>query len=234
MRRILTIAATALAAALMLVPAAAQARGSQHRASAADRNADRIPDRWERRYRLSLRVKQTRRDQDHDGLNNLGEFRSKTNPRDADSDNDGVEDGDERSHGLNARDDDSDGDGVEDGDENAGKVLTFTGGRLTIQLTNGDTVSGLVNGDTEIECEHAESTATARSSDDDGDEHEGDEDHSGPGGGGERGDDEDDENDEDDEVACSQSDLVMNAIVHEAELKATSAGAVFEEVELVK
>ena len=78
MRRILTIAATALAAALMLVPAAAQARGSQTRASAADRNADRIPDRWERRHHLSLRVKQTRRDQDNDGLNNLGEFRSRT------------------------------------------------------------------------------------------------------------------------------------------------------------
>ena len=35
-------------------------------------------------------------------------------------------------------------------------------------------------------------------------------------------------------MACSQSDLVLNAIVHEAELKATSAGAVFEEVELIK
>ncbi len=234
MRRTLLIVATALATAAMLVPAAAQARGAHHRTSAtADRNRDRIPDRWERRYRLSLKVKQTRRDQDHDGLNNLGEFRSKTNPRDDDSDNDGVEDGDERSHGLNARDDDSDGDGVEDGDENAGKVLTFTGGRLTIELTNGDTVSGLVNGDTEIECEHAESSATARSSDDEGDENEADDDHSGPGD-GERGDDEGDENDEDDEVACSQADLVLNAIVHEAELKATAAGAVFEEVELVK
>ncbi len=238
MRKTLLIVATALATAVMLVPAAAQASGARHRTAAtADRNRDRIPDRWERRYRLSLRVKQTRRDQDHDGLNNLGEFRSKTNPRDDDSDNDGVEDGDERSHGLNARDDDSDDDGVEDGDENAGKVLSFTGGRLTIQLTNGDTVSGLVNGDTEIECEHSESTPTARASHD-GDDNEGDEDRSGPGD-GERGDDEDgnnegDENDEDDEVACSQADLVLNAIVHEAELKATSAGAVFEEVELVK
>jgi hypothetical protein len=238
MRRTLLIVATALATAAMLVPAAAQARGAHHRTAAtADRNRDRIPDRWERRYRLSLRVKQTRRDQDHDGLNNLGEFRSKTNPRDDDSDNDGVEDGDERSHGLNARDDDSDDDGVEDGDENAGKVLTFTGGRLTIELTNGDTVSGLVNGDTEIECEHAKSTATASSRDDDGDENEADDDNER--GDGEQGDDEDgnnegDENDEDDEGACSQSDLVLNAIVHEAELKATSAGAVFEEVELVK
>jgi hypothetical protein len=239
MRRTLLIVATALATAVMLVPAAAQARGAHHRTSAtADRNRDRIPDRWERRYRLSLRVKQTRRDQDHDGLNNLGEFRSKTNPRDDDSDNDGVEDGDERSHGLNAKDDDSDGDGVEDGDENAGKVLTFTGGRLTIELTKGGTVSGLVNGDTEIECEHAESSATARASHDDGDEneaddHEGDEDHSGPGD-GEDGNNEGDENDEDDEVACSQADLAEGAMVHEAELTGTGDSAVFHEVELVK
>jgi hypothetical protein len=232
MRRILTIAATAVAAAVMLVPAAAQASGSRHRASAADHNADRIPDRWERRHHLSLKVKQTRRDQDHDGLNNLGEFRAKTNPRDDDSDNDGVEDGDERSHGLNARDDDSDGDGVEDGDENAGKVLTFTDGRLTIELTNGNTVSGLVNGDTEIECEHAES-ATARSSSEDGDENEADDGDSGPGD-GEQGDNEGDENDEDDEVACSQTDLVRDAIVHEAELTGTGDSAVFHEVELVK
>ena len=110
---------------------------------------------------------------------------------------------------------------------------SWIGVALGARLTNGDTVSGLVNGDTEIECEHSDSSPTARASHDDGDDNEGDEDRSGPGD-GERGDREDDENDEDDEVACSQSDLVLNAIVHEAELKATSAGAVFEEVELVK
>jgi hypothetical protein len=209
MRRILTIAATALAAALMLVPAAAQARGSHHRPSAADRNADRIPDRWERHYHLSLKVKQTRRDQDHDGLNNLGEFRSKTNPRDDDSDNDGVE----------------------DGDENAGKVLTFEGGRLTIELAKGGTVSGLVNGNTEIDCEHSES-ATARSSDDEGDDEQGEDENEQ--GENEQGDNEGDENDEDDETACSQTDLVPSAIVHEAELEGTGTNAVFHEVELVK
>ena len=236
MRRTLLIVATALATAVMLVPAAAQARGAHHRkAATADRNRDRIPDRWERRYHLSLKVKQTRRDQDHDGLNNLGEFRSKTNPRDDDSDNDGIEDGDERSHGMNAKDDDSDGDGVEDGDENAGKVLTFTGGRLTIELTKGGTVSGLVNGDTKIECEHAESAATASSRDDDGDENEADDDQGDDDqGDDEQGDNEGDENDENDEVACSQTDLVRGAIVHEAELTGTGDSAVFHEVELVK
>ena len=32
-----------------------------------DRNDDRIPDRWEKRHNLSLKVKQHRRDQDGDG-----------------------------------------------------------------------------------------------------------------------------------------------------------------------
>jgi hypothetical protein len=239
MRRTLTIAVTALAAALMLVPAAAQARGSHHKASAADRNRDRIPDRWERRYHLSLKVKQTRRDQDHDGLNNLGEFRARTNPRDADTDNDGVEDGDEGNHGLSPKDDDSDNDGVEDGDENAGKVLTFNGTMLTIELVKGGTVSGAVTDGTEIECEHAKSTQTANASREEesgDDENEGEDNDEGDDdqGENEQGNNEGDENDEDDEVACSKADLVTNAIVHEAELKVTAAGPVFEEVELVK
>jgi hypothetical protein len=241
MRRTLTIVATALAAAVLLVPAAAQARGGHHRkAAAADRNRDRIPDRWERHFHLSLKVKQTRRDQDHDGLNNLGEFRAKTNPRDSDTDNDGVEDGDEGDHGLNPKDDDSDGDGVEDGDENAGKVVKLEDGKLTIELTKGGTVTGIVNGETEIECENAESTPTASSSDDDqGDNEQGDDeneqgDDENEQGDDEQGDNEGDENDEGDEVACSQADLTPGAIVHEAELKVTGDGPVFDEVELIK
>jgi hypothetical protein len=106
-------------------------------------------------------------------------------------------------------------------------VLTFEGGRLTIELTNHDTVSGLVNGDTEIECEHADDD---QGDDDQGDDDQGDDDQ----GDDEQGDNEGDENDEDDEVACSQTDLVPGAIVHEAELKATGDGAVFDEVELIK
>jgi hypothetical protein len=230
MRRTLTIAATALAAALMLVPAATQASGSDNRASAADRNADRIPDRWERRHHLSLKVKQTRRDQDRDGLNNLGEFRSKTNPRDRDSDNDGIRDGAERRFGLSPRDDDSDDDGRDDGDENAGRVASFENGVLTIALASGGTVSGrVVNGVTEIECH---GTATAQASHDDGDD-DGRGDNSGPGNAeDDHGDDEDEDEDEDDN--CSSANLTLNTIVHEAELKIRDGGAVFDEVELVK
>lgn len=102
-------------------------------AAAKDGNHDRIPDRWEKGHHLSLQVKQTRRDQDHDGLRNRGEFLTGNNPRDEDSDNDGVE----------------------DGDENAGRIASFDNstGRLVIDLFGGDTLTGLVNSSTEIKCE---------------------------------------------------------------------------------
>ena len=65
-RSFAVLAAFAAAALLALgvVPGADAKRA--HRADA-DRNHDRIPDRWERANHLSLRVNQANRDQDHDG-----------------------------------------------------------------------------------------------------------------------------------------------------------------------
>ena len=108
-------------------------------AMARDRNRDRIPDRWERQHHLSLKVNQARRDQDHDGLRNLAEFRAHLDPRDADTDDDGI--GDEQEH--------------------AGTVKSFSNGVLTIALADGSTLSGHVTDATEIECDE-----TARASDD--------------------------------------------------------------------
>ena len=181
-------------------------------ASAADRNHDRIRDRWEKRHHLSLAVKQTRRDQDHDGLRNLAEFKAHMDPRD----------------------DDSDDDGVEDGDENAGKVSSFADGTLTIALFGGGEVSGKVTEATEIECEGG---------DDQGDDNDdqGDDDNSGPGSddSGPGGDDaaahssSDDDGGEDDEGEdCGTDALTEGAVVHEAELDVTDAGAVWDEIEL--
>lgn len=45
-------------------------------AAAKDRNHDRIPDRWEKRHKLSLKVDQARKDQDRDHLRNLAEFKA--------------------------------------------------------------------------------------------------------------------------------------------------------------
>jgi hypothetical protein len=113
--------ALAIAASLMLAGGA----------FAKDRNHDRIPDKWEKHHHLSLHHKQGRRDQDHDGLKNRGEFRAHLNPRDADTDNDGID----------------------DGDEHPGTVQSFENGVLTIALANGGTVSGAVTDETEVECD---------------------------------------------------------------------------------
>ena len=99
-------------------------------ASAKDRNHDKIPDRWEKRHNLSLKVNQAKRDQDRDQLNNRGEFASGSDPRD----------------------DDTDDDGVEDGDEDAGTISSFDGTTLTIDLANGGSITGIVDENTEIKC----------------------------------------------------------------------------------
>jgi hypothetical protein len=182
-------------------------------AAATDRNGDRIPDRWEKRHHLSLKVKQGKRDQDGDGLRNRGEWKA----------------------GLDPRDDDSDDDGVEDGDENAGTVESFDAatGKLTIKLFNGDSISGLVTDDTEIECDADDSAARASDHGDDDDER-GDDDRSGPGD-GDRGDDDhgDDHGDRDDDAEdCGTEALTPGREVEEADLELADGKATFREVEL--
>jgi hypothetical protein len=193
-------------------------------AAAKDRNHDHIPDRWEKRHHLSLQVNQAHHDQDGDHLRNRGEFLADDNPRDRDSDDDGVA----------------------DGNEQAGTVASFDAetGRLVIDLFGGDTISGLVTADTEIECEDHHSGASASSEghgsgelepgDDHGGEEAGDDrngDNSGPGSensGPGRG----DENDDNEDRVCTTAELVPGAVVEEAELRVANGQAVFEEVEL--
>ncbi len=95
-RTLLALFALAMLAAL---PATAGAkRHARHGAKVAhkaDRNRDGLPDRWERRNHLSLRVNQAGRDQDRDGSVNAAEFAAGTNPRDSDTDDDGMRDGSE-------------------------------------------------------------------------------------------------------------------------------------------
>jgi hypothetical protein len=204
-------------------------------AAAKDRNHDRIPDRWEKRHKLSLKVSQARLDQDRDHLRNRAEFLAGDDPRDHDSDDDGVADGHER----------------------AGTIASFdaSSGRLVIDLFGNGTVSGLVTDQTEIECgDHGSASASSEGSgsgevepgddrggegeeepgDDRGDDEVGDDrhdDNSGPGSensGPGRG----DENDEDEDRVCTTAELVPGAVVEEAELRLTDGQAVFEEVEL--
>jgi hypothetical protein len=153
----LVVAIAALGAALIAAPAQA----------AKDRNHDKIPDRWERKHALSLKRDQAKRDQDRDGLKNLGEFEA----------------------GLDPRDGDTDDDGTHDGDEGAGTIAAFDAetGDLTIDLFNGGELAGTVNDNTEIKCENE---GHHEGDDDDTEDHGG---NSGPGGGDDRRSHDDDE-----------------------------------------
>jgi hypothetical protein len=201
-------------------------------AAAADRNDDNIPDRWEKRHGLSLKVNQAKRDQDRDKLVNKREHKFGMDPLDDDSDDDGTEDGEESSGVISAYDPDT--------------------GLLTIDLALGGSVTGLVTEDTEVDCDDG---------DDHGDEDEdgeGDGDHSGPGHGDDdddvedggddvdedqdEGDDKrdsgpghdgDDDDENDDEGECSVDDLAIGALVQEAELEIEDGQAVWEEIELL-
>jgi hypothetical protein len=232
MRRMIIVSlAAALVAGLMLLPAGASAR-SKHKhkscptSARVDRNRDRIPDRWECRHNLSLKVKQTRLDPDHDGLNNEGEFQAGDDPHKADSDNDGVK----------------------DGNEHTGTIKSFLAdagspntGTLTIALDGGGTVTGKVTGDTECKVKPATPTATASRNGESGDDHG---DNSAPvstNSGDEHGEanqndanenqNEADENQNEDR-GCTAADLRQSRVVKEAELKVTSAGTIFHEIKL--
>jgi hypothetical protein len=213
-RQPLTRTRTTLATTLLALVGMLLLAGS---ASAKDRNRDGLPDRWEKRHNLSLKVKQGGKDQDRDGLRNRAEFRAGTNPRD----------------------DDSDDDGTEDGDENAGTVLSFENGVLKISVFGGDPMSGQVTDATEIECEDAPKAKMSHDGEDDpaGDDHGDDEagddhgdDESDDQSGHDHGDDED--GDDFDEKACGTDQLKAGVKVVEAELKLRNGVAVFKELEL--
>jgi hypothetical protein len=225
LRRPLTnpIALLAALTALAVLPAAASARPR-------DRNHDGLPDRWERANHLSLRVAQARRDPDHDGLTNLREYRAHTNPRRADTDRDGLSDGAELVTGNDPRDPDTDGDGIRDGAENAGRVASFDGTTLTIALAKGGTLSGTVDGDTDLECGGDATAARAAVADDAGGDSTDD-----PGIGDPAEDPADDSGDDGGDggdPAGAQCPLRPGAVVREAEVELTPDGVRFDAVEL--
>ena len=224
------------ALALLAVPSLAAAK---------DRNHDHIPDKWEKRHHLSLKVNQAQKNQDGDALNNRAEFLAGDNPRDADSN----------------------GDGIEDGEDNAGTISSFDSetGKLVINLFDGETVSGLVDEGTEIKCEdhmgasassdgpgsgeeagddNGGETGQAEPGDDNGGQEEAGDDNGGqseeePGddnGSEQAGDDDSGPGSEGsgdgEQSNCTTADLTPGAVVQEAELKVANGQATFEKVEL--
>jgi len=247
-RTLLALFALALMAAL---PATAGAkRHSRHGAKVAhkaDRNRDGLPDRWERKNHLSLRVNQASRDQDRDGANNSAEFAAGTNPRDSDTDNDGMN----------------------DGSEDVGTVTSFADGTLVITTgtgtAGGTPVTGKVTADTQIKCA-GDRHGDGNQGDDDG-EHahsssHGDQGQGGGDQGGDQGPGDDNQGDRGScggdgpggtaggmptdggmptsgglpgaPAPCTIADLKPGALVHEAELKLTADGPVWDEITLVR
>jgi hypothetical protein len=230
-----------------------------------DQDRDGLGNRGEFRSHTSPRdqdtdndgVEDADEDFDRDGVDNGNEMDEHTNPADRDSDDDGTPDGREdtdRDRLRNAPEDrtgndpvdpDTDDDGIKDGEENAGKIVSFENGTLTIGASGGSDVVGKITAETEIKCETEDENerdhhgAPSNShlmdqSGESGDDHSGDDssghgEHMGP-------DNELDDPHEigDDDNVCTTADLVAGAIVHEAELKLTADGLVFKEIDLLK
>jgi len=202
-----------------VVLALALSLGAIATASAKDRNHDRIPDRWERSYDLSLKVNQAKRDQDKDDLVNRDEHRAGTNPREADSDSDGTD----------------------DADEGAGQIAAWDPetGELTINLFGGDTVTGTVTDETEVQCAPDDSEEPAEDpetkspgeqvapEDPSAEEPPTDEDTDPRGGGPHHGGEGCEHG-----VPCSADDLAVDKVVQEARLSATADGLVYDEIKL--
>lgn len=127
--------------------------------------------------------------------------------------------------------------GNDDGHQNRGKVSSFENGILTIKRSSGSTVSGKVSSSTKIRCRNRSSSSSARTSRngaDDGPNHDAGDDK---GGSGQSGNDDSSGGSKQSGSAwhaCSKSNLVVGARIHEASFRATSANRTFHEVKITK
>ena len=235
-RTIRTIPPALCALLLLALPAAASAKKSpssakakQTPAKAADRNHDGLPDSWEKKYKLSLKVNQARLDPDKDGAVNSAEYAAGTNPRKADTNNNGIP----------------------DGTENVGTVTSFdaTSGLLKITNAKGDPISATVTSRTHVDCVTAPATTPTTppvaTRSDRGHRPHGDGPGSNPAPGASNGQAPPVNSGEDnepaspsydggyDEVACDTSALVAGAVVHRAGLRLTVTGNEWSRLEIV-
>lgn len=156
---------------LALVASPAQA------AKQLDSDHDGMPNHWENVNGLNaFKAADATRNADHDGLTNLAEFQTGTDPQISDTDGDGLSDGSEVNtfetdptdsdtdddgtiDGEDDANDDGIADGAEDGDNGEGEdgvaaiIVSFdpATGLLTMTSSLGETVTGTVTAETEIE-----------------------------------------------------------------------------------
>lgn len=185
-------------------------------AAAADKNRDKIPDKWEKKNHLSLKVDQAPRDQDHDGLNNAGEYADHTDPHNPDSNGDGISDSQDGGQ-TESPDPPTNGDGLPGGNDQAGTILSYADGVLTIDMFTGGSISGNVTADTRYRCIVTTDGTTHESEPVPGDEPgtEPSDEPSDTNPGDEPGDDDPPV----DPVPCGSADLVPGTLVHEANLE---------------
>lgn len=127
--------------------------------------------------------------------------------------------------------------GNDDGHQNRGTVSSFDNGVLTIKRSSGGTASGKVNSSTKIRCRNrgnSSSARTSRNGADDPANHDAGDDN---GAGGQSDNDNSSGGNKQSGSkwhACSKSNLVVGARIHEASFRATSAKRTFHEVKITK
>lgn len=232
-------------------------------ASAATRDSDHdgMPNKWELRYHLNTHVNDAARDADHDGVTNRMEFRVGSNPRAKDSNGDGTPDGQELAGTVKSFtggvltislvDGSTLSGTVDDGTElkceSAAAVQTSDSAarrshRRGARSDNGGDNSGTTGSD-----DSAGDPATPGTPDDNPGEDAGDDNSTGttppattttdpaqapaPAQGEDDG--SGDDNGGQDQSTCTTDALVTGAKVHEASLKTTATGNLFEEIKLI-
>jgi hypothetical protein len=123
---------------------------------------------------------------------------------------------------------DDNGQGDDQGGDNgqtAGTVTSFSGGMLTITLNDGTTVTGLVTGETNIECQAASTTQMHNDDQGDGGGDNSGSDDTGGSGGEDQGEDGDGNG-----ASCTPA---PGMTVREAELRVSSSGAIWKDLELI-
>jgi hypothetical protein len=201
-------------------------------------------------------VKDGSEDRDKDGLSNRGEDVTSNDPVDPDTDDDGVKDGDEVAGSIL-----SFADGklvIQLPGAGAGTIEAAVTDATEIKCETEDehedddaTAKSSKNGaddapgdDRGGQSEPGDDKGGSTTTTEPGDDKGGSTTTTEPGDdkGGDRKDDESDddapgsrsEHDGDDDNRCGTADLVAGTLVHEAEIKLTSTGPVFEEIQLVK